>query len=257
MKIVGVSFKDKGKIYNFDGNDFNVETGTNVIVETEKGEQIGVVCNIVEGLSKETLKRIVRIATDQDYNKYLKNLKDAKEALIKAREIAKSLNLPMQIIDANYTFDRKQLLFNFVADERIDFRELVKQLASLFKTRIELHQMGARDKAKDIGGIGPCGHELCCTSFIKHIDAISINMAKNQNIALNPSKINGLCGRLLCCLSYEDDSYTECRKDLPQVGTVVKKGTETGTVIFVDILNRKYKVDFNGTIKEYSEDGKE
>ena len=136
--------------------------------------------------------------------------------------MADSLDLGMQIIDSSYTFDRKQLLFNFIAESRVDFRELVRMLAGKYRTRIELHQLGVRDKSKEVGGIGPCGRTLCCASFLNYIDTISINMAKNQNIALNPSKINGACGRLLCCLSYEDEEYTRCRYNLPEVGDFVK-----------------------------------
>jgi cell fate regulator YaaT (PSP1 superfamily) len=252
MLVCGVSFKDNGKIYNFDCNDIQVEKDHYVIVETEKGEQLGKAIYIEEKSVKQTLKCIIREATDQDYNKYLKNLKDAKDALNEAKKLALTLNLNMQITDASYTFDRKQLLFNFIADERIDFRELVKELASKYHTRIELHQMGIRDKAKEIGGLGPCGRPLCCSQFLNRMDTITINMAKNQNIALNPTKINGSCGRLLCCLAYEDGNYSECRAKLPNVGSKVTFDKQTGTVISIDILNQKYKVDFSGDIREYN-----
>ena len=157
----------------------------------------------------------------------------------------------MQLIDAAFTFDRKQLLINFIADERVDFRDLVKVLAAKYKTRIELHQMGVRDKAKEIGGIGICGKKLCCAQYLNKIDTISINMAKNQNIALNPAKINGCCGRLLCCLAYEDEVYKDHRSLLPTIGQQVKIEDKVGTVIFLDVLNKKYKVNFGNEIKEY------
>ena len=150
-----------------------------------------------------------------------KNLKDAEKALNKAREIIEELKLDMRLLDASYTYDRKQLLFNFIADERVDFRELAKRLAQVYKTRIELRQIGIRDKAKEIGGIGPCGRMLCCNTFLTDLNSVTINMAKNQMLALNPTKINGVCGRLLCCLSYEDEVYTELAKGLPRVGQKV------------------------------------
>ena len=148
----------------------------------------------------------------------------------------------MNIISADFTFDKTQLLFSFVSDERVDFRELAKKLASIYHTRIELRQVGARDKAKEIGGVGVCGQKICCTRFLDHIDAISMNMAKNQNLALNPSKINGLCGRLLCCLQYEDETYLECSKGMPSVGDEIKTSNGVGKVTSVDVLNRKCKV---------------
>ncbi len=255
MKICGVSFKENSKVYDFLINDIIVDKNDYVVVETEKGNQFGKVIYLAEKNNDKNYKSVLRKASTTDYDKYLKNLSDSKNALLEARKIANSLNLEMQITDCNYTFDRKLLLFNFIADERIDFRELVKSLAAKFKTRIELHQMGVRDKSKETGGIGQCGRMLCCSSFLNHIDTISINMAKNQNIALNPNKINGACGRLLCCLSYEDEQYAECRKELPNVGEIVKVSGIKGKVVFVDILNQKYKVNLNNEIKEISLNG--
>ena len=144
--------------------------------------------------------------------------------------------------DVNYTFDRAQLIFRFLSDDRVDFRQLAKDLGSIYKTRIELRQVGIRDKAKEIGGIGPCGRKLCCNSFLTEFDSVSINMAKNQNLSLNPSKINGVCGRLLCCLKYENDIYTEYKKDLPDVGNKIKTDEYEGKVISVDVFNKVYKV---------------
>ena len=151
----------------------------------------------------------------------------------------------MKIIDACYTFDREQLMFRFLADERIDFRQLAKDLGAIYKTRIELRQVGIRDKAKEIGGIGPCGRMLCCNSFLTEFDSVSINMAKNQNLSLNPSKINGVCGRLLCCLKYENDNYSEYKKDLPDVGSKIKNDLGDGRVISVDVFKKNYKVLLN------------
>jgi len=149
----------------------------------------------------------------------------------------------MQLLDATYTFDREQLIFKFLSDKRIDFRELVKDFAAIFHTRIELRQIGARDKAKEIGGCGMCGRNLCCSTFLNDMDSVTIGMAKNQNISLNPNKINGLCGRLLCCLKYEDKCYSECRVGIPSVGKKVKTEEGEGVVTSVDILNRKYFVN--------------
>lgn len=253
-KIYGITLKSEGKVYYFNGEDLEIEAGKYAVVETEKGIQIGKVMYLADNnkvsISIDEMKKIIREATEDDYNTYLKNLKDAEKCLEKARRLAKELNLKMNILDASYTLDRKQLLFNFIADERIDFRELAKKLAGIYKTRIELRQIGARDKAKTISGIGTCGRTLCCASFLNHIDSVTMNMAKNQNIALNPSKINGLCGRLLCCLTYEDDEYVRCGQGMPSVGQTVKTDFGKGKVIFVDILNRKYKVDIDGVIKE-------
>lgn len=254
MKVCGVIFKENSKVYNFDPKDFQINKGDYVIVITERGEQIGKIATIEDKEVKNTLKEVVRIATEKDYNQYLTNLKDAQMALKDAKAEAARLNLKMQLVDSEFTFDRKQLYINFVADERIDFRELVKFLASKYKTRIELHQMGARDKAKKIGGIGICGRKLCCSKYLTKMDTISINMAKNQNIALTPSKINGCCGRLLCCLAYEDEIYKENKEKLPKIGSKVKVDGQTGVVTSVNVLNKKYKVSFENEVKEYSID---
>ena len=252
--IYGVILKNEGKIYYFNGNDLEIEKDTKVVVDTEKGFQLGKVVSSVDdkkiNISVDDMKEIVRIASDDDYDTYLKNLKDAEKCLNSARDIVKELELDMKVLDASYTLDRKQLLFNFIADDRVDFRELAKRLASLYKTRIELRQIGARDKARNISGLGLCGRELCCSNFLNHIDSVTMNMAKNQGLALNPSKINGLCGRLLCCLTYEDEEYCRCQNGLPSVGQTVKVDNESGKVISVDILKRKYKVDIDGVIKE-------
>lgn len=252
--IYGVTLKSEGKIYYFNGEDLEIEKNSYVVVETEKGIQLGRVIykaiNEKINIPIEEMKNILRVSTDEDYDTYLKNLADAEKCLKKARSIVKELELDMNILDASYTLDRKQLLFNFIADERVDFRELAKRLAGIYKTRIELRQIGARDKARTVCGIGQCGRTLCCSTFLNHIDSVTMNMAKNQNIALNPSKINGLCGRLLCCLTYEDDEYIRCGNGMPNVGQTVKTEFGSGKVISVDILNRKYKVDLDGVIKE-------
>lgn len=254
MNIYGVTFKDKGKIYYFNGHELKIPNRVTVIVETEKGLQFGRVVSKIdantEGAYKDNMKDIIRISTKKDYEQYLNNLKDADCALKAAKKFSKDLKLEMNFIDASFTFDRKQLLLNFYADERVDFRELAKKLASIYHTRIELRQVGARDKAENIGGIGICGRALCCASFLTHLESVSMNMAKNQNLALNPSKINGACGRLLCCLAYEDEEYQKCSRGMPSVGQRIKTKDGDGYVVSVDILNRKYKTLINEEIKE-------
>ncbi len=255
MNIYEVTFKDKGKGYYFNGHDLKIPNKVTVIVETERGLQFGRVVdntNLEEiHIDMANLKDIVRIATRKDYEQYLKNCKDGENALKDARKISEELGLDMRFLDASFTFDRKQLLFNFYADERVDFRELAKRLANIYKTRIELRQVGARDKAELIGGIGICGRKLCCSSCLKNLESVSMNMAKNQNLALNPSKINGACGRLLCCLAYEDDEYVRCGYGMPSVGDKVKTVDGEGQVLSVDILNRKYKVIVNEELREF------
>ena len=203
------------------------------------------------------MDKIERVATDEEYDDYLNNLKDADRALKKCIEFAKELELDMNVVNAQFNLDRSQLLFNFTADARVDFRELAKKLASIYHTRIELRQIGARDKAKEIGGIGVCGGELCCLRFLKKIDTISMNMAKDQNIALNPSKINGACGRLLCCLLYEDEVYIEAAKKLPKVGEKIKTKLGEAQVVSVDIINHRGKIMLNGEKIDYDFESEE
>ena len=245
-EVVGVSLKEKGQVYYFSPGKIVTNKKLAVIVETERGLQYGIVetekFEMEIGKIKGNLKSIIRIATKDDYNKYQKNLEDAKLAINKCRELVKKYNLKMMIMDSSYTFDRNQLLFRFLSDSRVDFRELAKELAHIYRTRIELRQLGARDKAKEIGGCGMCGKKLCCSQFLEEMDSVTINMAKNQNISLNPNKINGLCGRLLCCLKYEDDCYKECRKCLPELGERVKTEQGEGKVIELDILKKSYYV---------------
>ena len=213
------------------------------MVETERGLQLGTVVKeqkeIEESSLVSPLKNIVRIASKFDIKQNKANEVECKKALEVAKKIVEELGLKMKILDVSYTLDRNQLLFNFVADERIDFRELAKRLAAIYKTRIELRQIGIRDKARAVGGLGPCGRFLCCNSFLTDLNSVTINMAKNQNLALNPTKINGVCGRLLCCLSYEDDTYTELKKDLPNVGEEYQYNQKTYKVLEVDVINRR------------------
>ena len=247
ISVCGVKFSEKGRMYYFDKNDILVKLNMNVIVETERGLQLGIVVkdnkDIEESSLVSPLKSIIRVATKNDLKQHSKNLKDSEYAFERAKYLVLELGLKMNLLDASYTFDRKQLLFNFIADERIDFRELAKRLAAIYKTRIELRQIGIRDKAKEIGGLGPCGRFLCCNSFLTDLNSVTINMAKNQNLALNPTKINGVCGRLLCCLSYEDETYKELKQGLPDIGDDYKYNNKTYKVIDVDILKRKITLE--------------
>lgn len=256
MLVCGISYKDGGKVYHFDINGLNLKSGDYVIVDTEKGEQFGKVVFVEDRTVEYSLKPVLRVATKADFNKYLKSLKEAQEALKDAKKFAEDLKLEMQFVDASFTFDHKQLIFNFIADERVDFRELVKLLAAKYKVRIDLHQIGVRDKAKELNGIGPCGRTLCCATYLNHLDTISINMAKNQNIALNPSKINGSCGRLLCCLAFEDDTYSCYRDLLPEVGSTVKYENKKYPVTAIDILNMTYTISVDGEEKVIKVDEK-
>ena len=240
MKIVNVEFKKGGKPYMFFDNNIELEKDDYVIVNTERGLQFGKVVSIVENKKQAEHSLVYRKASKEDIKQNEKNIKEAKEANIKAQELSDEYGLDMKFIEASYTFDRKQLVFQFLADNRVDFRDLAKSLAGIYKTRIELRQVGARDKAKEISGIGPCGRKICCSSFLSDLDSVGIAQVKNQNLALNPTKINGLCGRLLCCLKYEDNLYTEYRKDLPEVGDKINKDDKEYTVMSIDIPRQTY-----------------
>ena len=247
IKVVGIRFSSKGRLYYFSKNDLNLSLNDEVIVETERGLQFGIVAKEEREIDEKNflnpLKNVIRIASKKDKIIYERNLKDASYALKTARKVVSELKLDMNILDASYTFDKKQLLFNFIADDRIDFRELAKKLAQIYKTRIELRQIGIRDKAREIGGLGPCGRFLCCNSFLTDLNSVTINMAKNQMLALNPTKINGVCGRLLCCLAYEDETYTELKKNLPNLGDKYTYEGKTYKVIEVDILKQRIVID--------------
>jgi len=249
INVIGISFKDGGRIYFFDPNNLNLETNINVIVETERGTQFGkVVTNIMEKNKQSLnlpLKRVIRLATHEDEQKNNENQQEAKRAMKECERLIEKYKLEMKLIDASFTYQREQLMFHFLSDARVDFRDLAKELASIFKTRIELRQIGVRDKAKEVGGLGPCGRTLCCTSYLSNFDSISINMAKMQNLSLNPAKINGSCGRLLCCLNYENEVYEEYRKQLPNIGERVKYQNKEGRVVELNILKRSYTIFTN------------
>lgn len=247
FNVVGVSFENKSRIYYFSPNHYDLRKGDMVIVETERGLQFGTVESEIINFPEEKLhgplKYVIRIADKEDIKDHEENIAAAKAAIDVCRELVDKYKLDMQIIKAEYTFDREQLMFHFLSDNRVDFRALAKELAAIYHTRIELRQIGVRDKAKEVGGVGPCGRCLCCSQFLNDFETVSINMAKNQNISLNPSKINGLCGRLLCCLKYEDECYKDCRKLLPNLGSRYKTEKGEGVVVHIDILRKKFKVD--------------
>lgn len=249
MNIVEVFFEENKSSSFFRNNDTKVKVNFTVLVNTDRGIMFGKVINIIDNVdefNEVNLYDVIKVTTKKDYLHHCENIKMAKIALSKCKEIVKESKLAMSILDASYNFDRTQLLFRFIADERVDFRQLAKNLGATFRTRIELRQIGIRDKAKEIGGLGPCGRLLCCSSFFTSFDSVTINMAKNQNVSLNPSKINGVCGRLLCCLKYENDTYAEMKKDLPKVGSVVKTPQGSGKVISVNLFNKSYIVELSG-----------
>ena len=240
IKIVGVRFKNAGKIYYFDPVDFEIEKNIDVVVETARGLEYGKIVVGPKEIEEEKLisplKHIIRIATEEDKAIYRENKEKAKETFEICQQKIKEHGLTMFLIDCEYTFDRNKLIFYFTAEGRIDFRELVKDLASIFKTRIELRQIGVRDEAKSIGGLGTCGRKLCCSSWLGDFQPVSIKMAKDQSLSLNPTKISGICGRLFCCLKYEHDVYVEAIEKMPVVGSVVKVENQKGKVIEINPL---------------------
>ena len=254
INIVGVRFKNAGKIYYFDPVDFEIEENMDVVVETARGLEYGTIVVGKKEIDEESLvsplKPIIRIATEEDTKIYKENKEKAKETFDLCLEKIKEHNLTMYLIDCEYTFDRNKLIFYFTAEGRIDFRELVKDLAAIFKTRIELRQIGVRDEAKSIGGLGPCGRSLCCSSWLGDFQPVSIKMAKDQSLSLNPTKISGICGRLFCCLKYEHDAYVEAIEKVPPVGAIVKVDGNKGKVIETNPLLEQAKIEFNDkTIK--------
>lgn len=247
IKIVGVRFKAAGKIYYFDPKDFDIKAGEKVIVETVRGIEIGTVVVEPKKVPEEEvvspLKSIERIATEKDLEKAKQNIEKEKEAYAICLEKIKKHNLAMKLVAAEYTFDNNKLLFYFTADGRIDFRELVKDLASVFRTRIELRQIGVRDETKMMGGIGICGRPLCCTTYLSEFAPVSIKMAKEQNLSLNPTKISGVCGRLMCCLKNEQETYEYLNRRLPSNGDIVTTPDGIkGEVTNVNVLRQQVKV---------------
>lgn len=259
VKIVGIRFRTAGKIYYFDPLDFELETAMHVIVETARGIEMGTVLippkEVEDDKVVSTLKPVIRIATDEDEKIISKNKDKEKEAFAICKEKIIKHGLEMKLVDAEYTFDNNKLLFYFTADGRIDFRDLVKDLAAVFRTRIELRQIGVRDETKMMGGIGICGRALCCSSYLSDFVPVSIKMAKEQNLSLNPTKISGVCGRLMCCLKYEQDTYEYLNSRLPAVGEKVNTPEGiVGEVKSISVLRQLVKVIIdNGDEKELRE----
>jgi cell fate regulator YaaT (PSP1 superfamily) len=258
--VVGVRFKKAGKIYYFDPGELIIPAGEFVIVETVRGIEYGkvVISNkqVDENDIVLPLKKVIRIADAKDKWIVEENKKAAREAYDICLKKVEEHGLEMKLVDVEYTFDRNKVIFYFTADGRVDFRELVKDLAAIFRTRIELRQIGVRDEAKMLGGIGPCGRMLCCSTFLGDFDPVSIKMAKDQNLSLNPTKISGLCGRLMCCLKYENEEYETAKEQLPDLGEYVETPHGLGKVIGLNILERLLQVELSehGRVVEYTLD---
>ena len=260
VKIVGVRFRNAGKVYYFDPKGYKIKAGDHVIVETARGVEYGSVVGGVRNVPDDTivqpLKAVIRVATPEDDVRAQRNRDKEKDALKICQEKIIKHGLEMKLIDAEYTFDNNKVLFYFTADGRIDFRELVKDLAAVFKMRIELRQIGVRDETKILGGIGICGRVLCCNSYLSEFAPVSIKMAKEQNLSLNPTKISGVCGRLMCCLKNEEDTYEYLNSRLPGIGdTVTTVDGQKGEVQSVNVLRQRVKilvdVDDEKELQEY------
>lgn len=244
--VIGVRFKKAGKVYYFDPGQLQVTAGDFVIVETARGVEYGKVVidkrQVGENDVVLPLKKVIRVASKKDKIEVEENKAAAREAFDICLEKIKDHGLDMKLVDAEYTFDRNKMIFYFTADGRVDFRELVRDLASVFRTRIELRQIGVRDEAKLLGGVGPCGRLLCCSTFLGDFEPVSIKMAKDQNLSLNPAKISGVCGRLMCCLKYENDQYETAKRELPDVGEAIETSYGSGRVAGLNLLERLVQV---------------
>ena len=260
IKVVGVRFKKAGKIYYFDPADMNIQKDTYVVVETARGIEFGECVIGIKEINENDivapLKSVLRIATEEDIDRHFKNKDKEKDAFNICLKKIQEHGLTMKLIDVEYTFDNNKVIFYFTADGRVDFRELVKDLATIFKTRIELRQIGVRDEAKMLGGLGPCGRPMCCSSFLGDFASVSIKMAKEQNLSLNPTKISGICGRLMCCLNYEQSTYEDIRKRMPKVGSIVKTSEGTGEVFSNNIVKESVKVKLKKGDEEILEEFK-
>lgn len=245
-EVIGVRFKDAGKVYYFDPAGIQIEKGEQAVVETARGIECGEVAmanrNISDQSIVQPLKKLIRKANEEDKKKMLENKQKEKDAFIKCEKKILAHKLEMKLVDVEYTFDNSKILFYFTADGRVDFRELVKDLAGLFRTRIELRQIGVRDEAKMLGGIGICGRPFCCGTFLNSFQPVSIKMAKEQGLSLNPVKISGACGRLMCCLKYEQEAYQDLLKNTPKVNAIVSTPEGRGVVIDQNLLTQKLTV---------------
>lgn len=261
VKVVGIRFKKAGKIYYFDPVNIDVNKGDSVIVETARGIEFGECVTGPKEIGEEEivspLKTVIRKATEEDVLRHNENQEKEKDAFNICLDKIQQHKLIMKLIDVEYTFDNNKVIFYFTADGRVDFRELVKDLATVFRTRIELRQIGVRDESKMVGGLGPCGRPLCCSSFLGDFAPVSIKMAKEQNLSLNPTKISGICGRLMCCLNYEQDTYEDIRKRLPKAGSIVETPYGRGEVFSNSVVKELVKVKVRNsegeeTLKEVS-----
>jgi len=246
VTIVGIRFRPAGRIYYFDPQGASYSTGQYVIVETSRGVEAGRVViaskKLAERELSDPLKPVLRLANEDELRMMLSFKTKEKEALVQCAQQVQQHNLPMKLVETEYTFDGSRLTFYFTADERVDFRALVRDLAATFRTRIELRQIGARDQAKLQGGVGMCGKTLCCSSWISDFGVVSIKMAKEQDLPLNPSKISGVCGRLLCCLAYENDNYVQAKQSMPQVGTLLDTPGGQGKVVSINVPKESVEV---------------
>ncbi|NLI12576.1 PSP1 domain-containing protein [Pelotomaculum propionicicum] len=257
ITVVGVRFKKAGKIYYFDPGENSLAPGDGAIVETARGVEYGQVVagplKVRENEVVAPLKKVIRKATEQDQEQLLLNREKESRAFQVGLEKIADHNLPMKLVGVEQTFDANKIIFYFTADGRIDFRELVKDLASVFRTRIELRQIGVRDEAKMIGGLGCCGRVLCCSTWLSDFASVSIRMAKDQNLSLNPTKISGICGRLMCCLKYENESYEQAKEDFPEIGSLVVAPDGEGKVVAINIFKNSLSVELKESkiVKEY------
>jgi len=245
QKVVGVKFTQTGKVYLFDQNNIDLNINDNVIVDTQYGLSFGEVAllkEIDENELNEPLKQVVRLATELDVKKNEELKEKSRKDISIVKEKVKKLGLEMKIVSSEYSFDGSKILIEFAAEDRVDFRELLKELASALKVRIELHQVGQRDEVKIKGGIGPCGEICCCARFLKDFEHVTVKMAKNQGLSLNPTKISGLCGRLMCCLAYENKTYEEILKKMPKINSEVISPKGKGVVVYNDILRERVSV---------------
>ncbi|MEW5919430.1 MAG: stage 0 sporulation family protein [Bacillota bacterium] len=256
QKVVGVRFRRAGKIYYFDPGNLELSPSQDVIVETSRGLEFGEIVQEIKEVSEEEivppLRLVRRIATEGDYRQVAENREKEKEAMRICQEKIEKHNLEMKLVDVEYTFDHNKIIFYFTAEGRVDFRDLVRDLAAVFRTRIELRQIGVRDEAKIVGGLGPCGRSLCCATFLGDFGSVSIRMAKEQNLSLNPTKISGICGRLMCCLRYEADHYECTRKCCPSPGDQVSTPYGDGKVLGLNVLKKTILVGLseNGAQQE-------
>lgn len=245
--VVGVKFKRTKKAYSFGSDDETIALGDHVVVETVRGIELGEVVSELRLFDSENsslvLKPVIRKATEKDHQEYEQNRELAKEAMTKCAKAIESLQLDMHLIDAEFTLDRSKVIFVYVSDERVDFRELLKELTTMFKCRIELRQIGPRDKAKMVGGLGSCGMETCCSRFLNDFEVVSINMAKNQLLALNIQKLSGQCGKLLCCLKYEDKQYKELREGLPKLNSQITYKGKQYRITSMNVLTKQAKIE--------------